>query len=119
MQAQEPALRRFFSKQPCGRCHSSQEPDTLFVLIRRKDSVMVLVTCSNCHHRGIYIVTAKHNAPAKRLRSSQHRSNSSPLSSSAAITYTDVHEMRSFLDGFNGDFLSLFGSGPQSSFSPD
>jgi predicted RNA-binding protein YlxR (DUF448 family) len=101
-------LRRFFAKRPCTACHRRQTPETVLILVQRKESSMVLVTCANCHHRGIYVVST-----ANQAKSIAAGSPIQPItSSSSPISTDDVREMRHFLTTFDGDFASLFGKGP-------
>jgi hypothetical protein len=103
MQANEKALRRYFSQRPCAACQRRQEPETVLTLISRTTSAMVLVTCAHCHHRAIYVISS-------RL---------TPTTQSPPISQRDVHAMHSFLDTFNGDFLSLFNSGSQGYYAAE
>ena len=99
MQSREDALRRHFAQQPCAKCHYRQAPETLLVLVRRDRTWMVMATCAQCHHRGLYVITM----PAKKAVA--------PAEAAGAVTKRDVIEMRGFLEQFNGDFLSLFDKG--------
>lgn len=101
MQAREDALRRHFAQRPCSVCHHRQMPETMLTLVRRPRAWVVMATCGACHHRGIYLISFP--APSSRTTAIP--------TAPAAISQRDVTEMRSFLDHFDGDFLSLFGKG--------
>ena len=106
MQAREEALQRYFATRSCTSSHYQQRPETVLVLVRRARAWMVMVTCGHCHHRGLFVVSF----PA---RAAKKATAPAPTTILAPIGYRDVHEMQSFLDSFNGDFLALFGPGPQ------
>ena len=93
MLADQPTLRRYFARRPCKACQQCRPPEAVLVLAHRQHTVMVLVTCGECHQRGIYVVSL----PTPRF---------------APVTLHDVSDMRRFLATFNGDFLALFGGNP-------
>ncbi len=107
MQAREESLRRHFAQRPCKVCHHRQTPETLLVLVRRPRAWVVMAVCAHCQHRGIFLVSL----PTPKR---QHFTDTSP-----AVSTRDVVEMRSFLDTFDGDFLSLFGAGPHGRLAAD
>lgn len=102
MHAREDAIKRHLAQHPCKACHHSSQPEAMLVLVRRSRAWIVMATCGNCHHRGIFVVSF----PAKRA-------NLSPVSTE------DVSAMHAFLDSFDGDFLTLFGQGPQGRLATD
>jgi hypothetical protein len=107
MQAREESLRRHFAQRPCKVCHHRQTPETLLVLVRRPRAWVVMAVCAHCQHRGIFLVSL----PSPKR---QHLTDTPP-----AVSTRDVVEMRSFLDTFDGDFLSLFGAGPHGRLAAD
>lgn len=109
MQAREHALRRHFAQRPCKTCHQLAAPETLLVLVRRHSVWMVLVGCAICHQRSLYTISFAKTSRQAHATAAAHL----PISS------RDVVAMHSFLDGFNGDFLGLFGAGPQGGFAVD
>ena len=108
MLAREQALRRYFANRPCTSCHHRQTPEAVLVLVRRPRAWMVMATCGHCHHRGLFVIAF---APQNQTHDAAH--------ASTPIDYRDVREMRMFLDTFNGDFLGLFGQGPQGHIAAD
>jgi hypothetical protein len=109
MQAREDALRRHFAHQPCKVCQNRQVPESLFVLVRRAQTWVVMASCANCHHRGIFVVAFPKAA----------RSTPTTLDPTPRVTTRDVIEMHGFLEHFDGDFLSLFGQGPHGHLATD
>ncbi len=100
MLADQPTLRRYFAHRPCKTCQQCRPPETVLVLARRQHTLMVMVTCGECHQRGIYFISL-------------------PVPHATVITHHDVSAMRSFLATFNGDFLALFGGHPHGQLAGD
>jgi hypothetical protein len=98
MHSHDALLRRRFAQQPCSKCQNRGLPETLLVLVRRPRTWVVMATCANCHHRGLYLISA-------------------PRARSAPVSDRDVTEMHAFLETFNGDFTSLFHGGSSGSMA--
>ncbi len=96
MHTHDDTLRKQLSRRPCSVCHTSGEPASFLVLAKRKSSWLVLVICSKCHHRAIYL--------AHFSQKEKHPNSQFPI----PISNADVISMRNFLSAFNGDFVSLF-----------
>lgn len=94
MMGDQQALRRYFAGHPCVACEQSRPPEALIVLAKRHSTSMVLVTCGNCHHRSIFVVS---------LHPFRRHAPPTP------VNQQDVVAMRQFLTSFDGDFLGLFG----------
>jgi hypothetical protein len=109
MQAREESLRRHFAQRPCKVCHHRQTPETVLVLVRRPRAWVVMAVCARCQHRGIFLVSIP----------SPKRQPAAGTVATPNVSTRDVVEMRSFLDTFDGDFLSLFGAGPHGRFAAD
>ncbi len=105
MQAHEDALWRYFTNRPCPTCHHQQVPEAVLVLVRRPRAWVVLVTCGHCRQRRLLMLSLP--------KASRRAQPAAPSSPSSPISYRDVREMRLFLATFDGDFLALFGHGPQ------
>lgn len=109
MQAREHALRRHFAQRPCKSCLQLAAPETMLVIVRRHSFWMVMVGCAVCHQRSLYTISFAKSS----------RQTPATAASHLPVSTRDVVDMRSFLEGFNGDFLGLFGAGPHGGFAVD
>ena len=138
MRGQERILRERLARVACETCGADHQPDDMLVLAQRGSRWLVLLTCRQCAHRCIFVASFPHPAspsvsldPLEQLDSLDSApSSANPctpftvpdqslpnvLSSGAAssrgdslVTLDDVEGVKRFLDGFNGDFHSLFG----------
>lgn len=123
MQARERIIRERFAAQTCASCGHSYAPADVLVLARRQSTWMVLATCTQCDHRGIFLVsfpsTASEQSPqAQAATATQQPPEVTRVSANALIpqrgqpdpiTAEDVAQLHAFLAGFDGDFKRLFG----------
>lgn len=133
MKGQERILRERFAQVACQSCGVDHLPDDMLVLAQRGSRWLVLLTCHQCKHRGIFVASFPHSpSRAERLEALDSLDNfdlsapADPLApplpdlwapgADSPITSADVASIRQFLDGFNGDFHALFGptDGPSS-----
>ncbi len=75
------------------------------MLVRRPRAWVVMAACGHCHHRGVFLISFPATKPAP--------------ATDAPISQREVTEMRSFLDQFDGDFLSLFSNNPHGGYAAD
>ena len=123
MHARERMIQERFATQTCSECGWPYSPRGVLVLARRRSAWMVLVTCNQCHRRGIFVVSFPAPPPlpdgtspkqesvaldgGQSTRLDQESSPPSPPISSA-----DVAQIREFLANFDGDFRRAFGGPP-------
>lgn len=144
MRGQEHILRDQFAQFICATCGATHRPDDMHVLAQRGSRWLLLLTCWQCQHRGIFVASfpraeadakspeppAVTNAPTifpptstapwqMPYSTSPHTDDTpgaispypNPSSSAhdSAVTSGDVDSIRHFLEGFDGDFHTLFG----------
>lgn len=123
MHARERVIRERFAGHNCSRCGRPHGHPGVLILARRHNVWLVLVTCPQCEHRGIFIVSFPSAAvqgeegqraadPAAldvRTLSAASLAGALPDAGVArAITLDDVLQMRAFLQRFDGDFQRAF-----------
>jgi hypothetical protein len=127
MHARERMIRERFATLACHACGHAYNSSSVLVLARRHSTWMVMASCPWCEHRAIYVVTfpsrpsssySAQQAHTTRIEWSPHsntpsdlRAESAPSSQPPAggpITRDDVDQMRTFLDGFDGNFKRTF-----------
>lgn len=141
MRGQERILRERLARVACETCGADHQPDDMLVLAQRGSRWLVLLTCHQCARRCIFVASFPHPAspsvsldPLEQLDSlDTPASPSLELQSPSAfptqslpdvlrhgaphgraeahVTLDDVEDVRRFLEGFNGDFHTLFGRG--------
>ena len=139
MQGQERILRERFARIACVACGSCHRQDDMLVLAQRGSRWLLLLTCWRCQRRGIFVASfpratqlpepldafdappTLYQAPATPqwlTPSSAPLAQDSPGMidpypahpfEEAAVTSGDVESIKHFLEGFNGDFRTLFG----------
>ncbi len=137
MQGQERILRERFSQLACIACGAHHHSDDMIVLAQRGSRWLLLLTCWQCQRRGIFVATFPRTASSQPVAENSDAlptlyqaptapqwltPSASPLTNSAieypplaarhddtTITSNDVDNIRRFLEGFNGDFRTLFG----------
>lgn len=138
MQGQERMLRERFARLACVQCGSHHRLDDMLVLAQRESRWLVLLTCWSCQRRVIFVASfptmrlqspGEHESPPTLyqgpttpdwLTSSAlpHEEDTPgkinpytpfPPRMDTPVTTSDVESIRRFLEGFNGDFRSLFG----------
>jgi hypothetical protein len=125
MHARERLIQERFATQTCAECGWPYSPRGVLVLARRRAAWMVLVTCNECHRRGIFVVsfppsteppeqTAAQPGPGalEGSPSATQVHTTSPLS--PPITSAEVEQFREFLTNFDGNFRRAFGNPPPS-----
>ena len=104
----------------CSVCHRSFEPDDVHVLSRKSDMWMLMVSCEECHARNFVAAVigdgdAEEAQLALRRLGEEHirsRNDVEPEMDQLSpdpVSVDDVLEIHAFLDGFDGDFKTLFG----------
>ncbi len=139
MQGQERILRERFARIACVECGSRHRQDDMLVLAQRGSRWLLLLTCWRCQRRGIFVASfprASHSpespdaldapptlyqaptapqwltppiVPQAQDTPGMMDSYSSPSLEHDAVTFGDVESIKRFLEGFNGDFRTLFG----------
>lgn len=103
----------------CSVCHRGFEPDDVHVLSRKSDMWMLMVSCGECNARNFVAAVigdgdAEEAQLALRRLGEEHvRSGIDVIDeaegpSDIAVSVDDVLDMHSFLQEFDGDFLTLF-----------
>lgn len=68
MKGQERILRERFAQVACQSCGVDHLPDDMLVLAQRGSRWLVLLTCHQCKHRGIFVASFPHpSSRAERL----------------------------------------------------
>ncbi len=121
MHAKERLIRERFARQKSAECGTALEQEGVLVLARRRTAWMVLVTCSNCEHRGIFVVSFPDapDAPPVDAQLSHYEYFAEPSAAAPSaqqppspgpVTLEEVAQMREFLAGFDGNFQRIFSS---------
>lgn len=103
----------------CSVCHRGFEADDVHVLSRKSDMWMLMVSCSECHARNFVAAVigdgdAEEAQLALRRLGEEHIRSRTTIELEAGnepgepVTIDDVLDMHEFLQGFDGDFRSLF-----------
>jgi RNase P subunit RPR2 len=101
MQTNDAELSRHFAMRPCSHCQQPMQAESVLIVARRSHTLVIMAVCSQCHHRGLYVLSLPQEAPP----------TPSPAPRRAPISSADVRAMRVFLDTFDGNFQALFGIG--------
>jgi len=103
----------------CSVCHRGFEPDDVHVLSRKSDMWMLMVSCGECQARNFVAAVigdgdAEEAQLALRRLGEQHVRTGSDIEPEAEgmagepVSVDDVIEIHQFLQGFDGDFKTLF-----------
>lgn len=103
----------------CSVCHRGFEPDDVHVLSRKSDMWMLMVSCSECHARNFVAAVigdgdAEEAQLALRRLGEEHVRSKMEIEPDVVeepgdpISVDDVLGVHEFLQGFDGDFKSLF-----------
>lgn len=116
MTPSEDQIRELMKTVACVVCGVNYRPASVEVLGHRDELWFLRVSCSGCSTSGLVAALVK---PAE---GTEARSESAPPAETAAETAhldsarapgpvrrSDVAGMRNFLEGFDGDFATLFG----------
>jgi len=104
----------------CTVCHRGFESDDVHILSRKSDMWMLMVSCSECHARNFVAAVigdgdAEEAQLALRRLGEEHVRDrfeveaEAPIEQTDPVSVDDVLEVHEFLQGFDGDFQSLFG----------
>ena len=104
----------------CTVCHRGFESDDVHILSRKSDMWMLMVSCSECHARNFVAAVigdgdAEEAQLALRRLGEEHVRDRFEIEveprpeQSDPVSVDDVLEVHEFLQGFEGDFKSLFG----------
>lgn len=63
MQGRERIIRERFAEQTCTHCGAYYPPEGVLILARRRSTWMVMVSCTQCQQRGVFVVSFP-DAPA-------------------------------------------------------
>ena len=110
----------------CAVCHSPYDEDDINVVSSKRDVWMMVVECEVCHARNFVAAVLKDGDPDQAKVALQKMSDEAGIGESSfefdepiaatkepvepPVEAGDVADMHGFLDNFNGDFKSLFGS---------
>ena len=116
MYARERIIRDRFAKRSCGRCGAPYSSESVVILARRPSHWMVMVSCRDCSHRNVYLISfaeAESTHDASAIADADSPLASPPAAALSApsiepITEADVAAMHDFLHNFSGDFQTLF-----------
>jgi hypothetical protein len=108
----------------CAVCHSPYDEDDINVVSSKRDVWMMVVECEVCHARNFVAAVLKDGDPdqakvALQKMSEDVRNGMDPVAepdvdpadtlvAGPPVSAGDVADMHAFLDGFDGDFRSLF-----------
>jgi hypothetical protein len=105
----------------CSVCHRGFEPDDVHVLSRKSDMWMLMVSCGECHARN-FVAAVIGDGDAEEAQLALRRLGEEHIRSrvdvepeievdeepSEPVSVDDVLEVHEFLQGFDGDFQTLF-----------
>ena len=110
----------------CAVCHSPYDEDDINVVSSKRDVWMMVVECEVCHARNFVAAVLKDGDPDQAKVALQKMSDEAGIGRSAIeldeagsekdqaaeppVEAGDVADMHEFLNNFEGDFKSLFGS---------
>ena len=103
----------------CSVCHRGFEPDDVHVLSRKSDMWMLMVSCGECQARN-FVAAVIGDGDAEEAQLALRRLGEEHVRSRTGIepedegvpgepvSVDDVIEIHQFLQGFDGDFKTLF-----------
>jgi hypothetical protein len=100
------------SIENCSVCGRQLREEDLKVLGHQKDTWFLMVICHNCNTQGLISVQVKEDAGDSVVSETYSDLTDEEIARFAtgkAVSPEDVGEMNLFLEGFNGDFIALFG----------
>ena len=125
MDSQENRIRRIVLERlgTCRVCHRQHEGGDVRVISQKPDMWMMVVECPDCHSRS-FVAAVVDERQTEEARNDLRRLAGEHIAHEAGdeitevltelsaepLTESDVTEMASFLDTFNGDFKALFRS---------
>ena len=96
-----------FSKVECGVCGKKYELADIKILDHEDSLWFLSVSCSSCGTRGLIAAVVRDGDVAEVI-DDLTEAERDVFAKNEAIAVDDVLDMHTFLDGFEGDFKSLF-----------
>lgn len=81
MYSQERHIRDRFSRYACVKCGACHTGDDVIVLARRASAWLIMLTCTQCQRRGVFVVSAPQK---RRARVCNETANNAPLADGTA-----------------------------------
>ena len=103
----ESFLKRLFSRVECGVCGKKYDLSDIKILDHEDDLWFLSVSCSSCGTRGLIAAVVRDGGVAEVINDLTEAEHDL-FAESEAVGLNDVLDMHVFLDGFGGDFESLF-----------
>jgi len=106
--AEERLVRRVIARFRCSHCHRQHSPENVNVM-GCYDAVWIIgVDCDGCQQPGMFVVSMRKDSSFERVTDLTDEEQERFLRAKS-VDAKDVEGIRSFLDGFKGDFSAIFG----------
>jgi hypothetical protein len=114
MKPTEEQIKQLMATVSCAVCGANYESGSIEILGHRDELWFLRVSCAGCATSGLVAALVKGaEDPSALPEMTESEPDRSPdldrARVTAPVTRADVHEMRRFLDSFDGDFRGLFG----------
>ena len=98
----EQLIRYLVAHLKCGDCHHQYSLDDFEVLDKGASVLVLLMTCHHCQAQGLLVAFVQKEGPEpRRIKQAEERGEPEP------ITADDVLDMHRFLEGFEGNCITL------------
>ena len=106
--AEERLIKRVIARFRCEHCHRQHALENVSVM-GKYDAVWVVgVACDGCQQPGMFVVSMRRDSSYERISDLTEEEQERFLAA-RSVDADDVEGIKSFLDGFQGDFNAIFG----------
>ena len=106
--AEERLLKRVISRFRCEHCNRQHAAENVNVVGKYDAVWVVAVDCDGCRQPGMFVVSIRKDSSLDRVTDLTDAEQERFLVAKSVET-SDVEGIRSFLEGFKGNFSDLFG----------
>lgn len=107
MTAEERLIKRVIARFRCSRCNRQHAIDSVDVMGKYDDVWVIGVDCEGCDQPGMYVVSIRKDSSFDVV-SDLTEEEQDRFDEASKVGAEDVDAMRSFLNGFHGDFSRVF-----------
>ncbi len=98
-------LKNFLQNQYCNSCGERLKDANVEILAESENHVLAQIDCPHCGAEHIATISEQ-----KRKENNMDNKKNTPLANSTPITSNDVLDVHKFLQNFDGNYSSLFGT---------
>jgi hypothetical protein len=108
---EEHLVKELLSSVECAVCGQNYETPNIRILYRQQDLWLISVFCDRCRTKGLVAALIRQSQVAEVITDFTEE-EMAKLKDTSPVTADDVLDVHNFLEGFNGDFASLFSKSP-------